>query len=175
MRDIFRKLYTQQKSNAKRRGIAFVLSLDEWKSIWLQSGKWEERGRGIGKYCMCRVGDVGSYEVGNVFIDLNTKNVSVGNLGKPDSAETKARKSAANIGKPHPWSVGDKNPMHRPEVKAKFSSATSGKNHYAQRGVITPQGYFDTAKEAAVALGIPQSTIEWRAKHKKFNFSRPTA
>ena len=172
-RDLFRKAYTQHKSNAKRRGVPFLLTFEEWKEVWLASNKWNLRGRGVDKYCMCRKGDAGVYEVGNVFIDLNTRNVSDGNKGKLDSLETRAKKSAALIGKPKPWSRGDKNPMHRPEVKAAMSAAIGGAKHYKQRGVVTPQGYFVTAKEAAAALGMSKSTVEWRAKHKKLGFARP--
>ena len=86
MRDRFQKLYAQHKSNAKRRGIPFLLTLDQWKTVWLDSGKWNQRGRGIDNYCMCRVGDAGAYEVGNVFIDLHQRNVSSGSLGKPKAA-----------------------------------------------------------------------------------------
>jgi hypothetical protein len=172
-RDLFRKAYTQHKSNAKRRGVFFLLTFEEWKEVWLASNKWELRGRGASKYCMCRTGDVGAYAVGNVFIDRNVRNISDGNKGKPDSAETRAKKSAALAGQPKPWSRGENNPMHRPEVKAAMSAATSGAKHYAQRGVVTPDGYFVTAKEAAAALGISKSTVEWRAKHNKLGFSRP--
>lgn len=173
MRDIFRKLYTQQKSNAKQRGVEFLLTLDEWKQIWLDSGNWEQRGRGAEKYCMCRIGDTGPYAIGNVFIDLCRINVRDGNLEKLDSVETKARKSAAMSGIPHPWSAGANNPMHRPEVKEKVIAAVSGANHYKARGVNTPQGFFPTAKAAAEALGMKKPTVEWRARHNKFGFSLP--
>ena len=173
-RDLFRKAYTQHKSNAKTRGIPFLLTFEEWKEIWLASGKWAERGRGADKYCMCRKGDTGAYEVENVFIDRNAQNVSDGNRGKHDSLQTKTKKSAALSGVPKPWALGDKNPMHRPEVKAAMSAAIGGAKHYRQRGVITPQGYFVTAKAAAAALKIPKSTVEWRAKHEALGFSRPS-
>lgn len=171
MRDIFRKLYTQQKSNAKWRGVEFKLTLEEWKTLWLDSGKWEQRGRGVGKYCMCRVNDCGAYEVGNVFIDLSTKNVRDGNVGKVMSAETRTKIAAANSGKPHPWSAGANSPMHRPEVKAKISAATSGGKHYAAKRVVTPQGQWPSATEAAGALGMPIPTVNWRCKHQKFGFA----
>lgn len=144
MRDIFRKLYTQQKSNAKQRGVEFRLTLEEWKQIWLDSGKWEQRGRGADKYCMCRIGDTGAYEVGNVFIALNTSNLSEGNLGRVLTDEHKAKIAAKNSGKPHPWSVGEKNPMHRPEAKAKIKDATGGTKHYRSKGgVVTPEGFLN--------------------------------
>lgn len=171
MRDIYRKAYTQHKSNAKQRGIEMRLTLEEWKDIWLSSGKWDERGRGADKYCMCRNGDAGHYELGNVFIGQNKNNVRDGNIGKIPSAETRAKISASNMGKPHPWAKGFRNVMHRPEAKAKISAATGGANHYKQRGVITPSGYFVTAKAAAQALNINKSTVEWRSRHNKLGFS----
>lgn len=163
--------YTTHKSNAKRRGIEFNLTFEQWIDIWEKSGKWNERGRGADKYCMCRIGDKGAYSLDNVFIGQGKQNVSNGNIGKPDSEETKRKKSQAAKGKKHPWSKGNKNVMHRPDVKAKISLAIGGANHYKAIGVTTPNGYFDTAKQAAQALGINKSTVEWRSKHNKFGFS----
>lgn len=170
-KDPYKKAYTQHKSNAKQRGIEMRLTFEEWKEIWVSSGKWHERGRGAEKYCMCRIGDKGHYEAENVFIAQNKRNVSDGNTGKkiPDSVRAKISKS--NKGQSHPWSVGLKNPMHRPEVKEKISAATGGANHYKQRGVVTPDGYFVTAKAAAIALNINKSTVEWRSRHNKLGFS----
>ena len=67
MKDL-KKAYTTHKSNAKRRGVGFVLSFEEWLSVWEASGKLMERGRGKEKYVMCRHGDCGDYTVDNVFI-----------------------------------------------------------------------------------------------------------
>jgi hypothetical protein len=49
-KDPFRKAYTQHKSNAKARGVDFLFSFDEWKQWWLDSGKWEQRGKGHDSY-----------------------------------------------------------------------------------------------------------------------------
>lgn len=160
-----------QERNALARGIPFLLSFEQWLSIWTESGKLDQRGRGADKFCMCRFGDYGPYEVGNVFIGTGRENVRAGNLGKEMTQEVRDKISKANLGKPHPWSVGERNPMHRPEVKAKMSAAISGANHYKAMGVTTPQGFFPTAKAAADALGIKQPTVEWRARHNKFGFS----
>jgi len=168
-----RKKYNTQKSNAKRRSIEFCITFDEWLEIWEASGKWALRGRGADKYCMCRIGDTGAYSVENVFIGQGKQNVRDGNLGKLDSEETKRKKSEAAKGKKHPWAKGKNNVMHRPEVKAKKSEATGGANHYKARGVITPEGFFATAKLAAEALGMKKSTVEWRAANNKFGFARP--
>lgn len=170
----FLKAYTQQKSNAKRRGVEFVITYEEWEQVWLDSGKWELRGKGIGKYCMCRYNDEGPYAIGNVFIDLSSSNVREGNIGKVVSEETRQLIASGIKGKPHPWSRGDKNPMHRPEVKAKMSAAIGGANHYKARGVFTPYGYFPTAKEASLALNIPRPTVHWRAHRNKMGFSYGT-
>ncbi len=171
MRDLFCKCYTQQKSNAKQRGVEFLLTFEEWKAIWLESGRWDKRGRGRGKYCMCRIGDAGPYAAGNVFIALNEKNVSDGNIGKVDSAETRAKKSAALKGLAHPWCTGENSPMHRPEVKAKLSAAISGGKHYAARMVGTPHGIWESATECAKAIGTPIPTVNWRCKNNKLGFA----
>jgi hypothetical protein len=167
----FLKVYRMQKSNARTRGVSFLLTFEQWLAIWTESGKLDQRGRGATKFCMCRNGDVGPYEVGNVFIGTGRENVRAGNLGKLDSDETRQKKSESMRGIPHPWCEGKNNPMHRPEVKAKISAATSGANHYRAMGVTTPQGFFPTAKAAAEATGIKQPTVEWRARHQKFGFS----
>ena len=163
--------YKAQRINAERRGLDFLLSYEEWLGIWVDSGKLDQRGRGSQKYCMCRYNDVGPYKIGNVFIGTGLENVRDGNLGKDMPKEVREKISRAHKGKKHPWSAGERNPMHRPEVKAKFSEATSGSNHYKAVGVTTPQGFFPTAKAAAQTLGIKLPTIEWRARNKKFGFS----
>ena len=167
----FLKAYRMQKSNARTRGISFLLTFEQWLEIWTESGKLSQRGRGANKFCMCRIGDVGPYKVGNVFIGTGRENVRAGNLGKEMTQDVRDKISKANSGKPHEWSRGEKNPMHRPEVKAKISAATGGANHYRAMGVTTPQGFFPTAKAAAEALKIKQPTVEWRARHNKFGFS----
>lgn len=61
--------YNVHRSNAKKRNIPFLLTFEEWWSIWQESGKWEQRGKRSNQYQMCRNNDEGSYEVGNVRID----------------------------------------------------------------------------------------------------------
>jgi hypothetical protein len=73
--DRITRFFNQQKNNSKRRGIKWKLTLWQWWSIWEESEHWDERGRGKLKYCMCRKGDVGAYEVGNVFIETNLFNL----------------------------------------------------------------------------------------------------
>jgi hypothetical protein len=166
-----RKAFTQHKSNAKQRGVEFLFTFEQWRDWWLATGEWEQRGRGRDKYCMRRNGDVGPYSIDNVFCGTNTENVRDGNLGKVMSDQTRALISVANTGKPHPWSVGERNVMHRPEVKAKISAATSGGKHYRAKIVATPHGIWTSATEAAKCIGIPKPTVEWRCKNNKLGFA----
>lgn len=69
------RAFQHQRFAASRRRIGWKLTLPEWWSIWQDSGHWSERGVGRG-YMMCRVGDIGSYEVGNVFIGPGVENLS---------------------------------------------------------------------------------------------------
>lgn len=69
--------YRTQKNNAKRRKIEFLLTFEEWSDIWLASGHLEEMGRRKGNYVMSRHNDVGTYSVGNVFIQLKQDNDTV--------------------------------------------------------------------------------------------------
>ncbi len=160
-----RKKYNAQKNNAKRRSIKFCITFEEWLKVWETSGKWYLRGRGADKYCMCRIGDTGSYCVENIFIGQGKQNVRDGNLGKVLSDETKQKMSAAQAGKPKPWVAGENNPMHRPEVKAKMSIAVGGSNNYKAKTVICPFGKFGSTTDASKELGIPAVTIQWRCRH----------
>ena len=170
-KDKFKKAYTQHKSNAKARGIDFLFTFNEWKEWWIASGNWELRGRGREKYCMRRYGDVGPYSVDNVFCGTNEENVRDGNIGKTVNKETRKKISLSHAGKPHPWSAGKNNPMHRQECRDKISKATSGSKHYAAKTVVTPHGTWGSATEAARALNIPIPTVNWRCKHQRFGFS----
>jgi hypothetical protein len=60
--------YNRQKQNAKRRGVSWELTFEQWWAIWQESGKWNQRGCGRGQYVMSRYNDTGSYAIGNVFI-----------------------------------------------------------------------------------------------------------
>lgn len=71
--------YTQQKRGAKKRGIAWDLTFEQWWLIWQESGHWNERGTTAGKnYVMARHGDVGPYAVENVAIIPHVQNTRDG-------------------------------------------------------------------------------------------------
>lgn len=64
------KAYRSHKSSAERRGIPFLLTLGEWMSVW--APHWERRE--TENLSMCRTGDKGAYELGNVRIDTQKEN-----------------------------------------------------------------------------------------------------
>jgi hypothetical protein len=63
--------YNAQKQTAKWRGVEFNMTFDEWWSVW--EPHWDRREQE--DLCMCRTGDKGAYEVGNVRIDTRVNNV----------------------------------------------------------------------------------------------------
>jgi hypothetical protein len=101
---LWRAKWSTQRSDAKRRGIPFLLTFEEWFGIWKESRKLAQRGHGAGRYVMARVGDRGPYAVGNVRIILFEENAreyrptfdaktrtGAAHRGKVVSAETRGR------------------------------------------------------------------------------------
>ena len=80
-----RRRYIMQLHNAKARGIGWELTFEQWWSIWQDSGRWQERGCHADNYCMCRIGDVGPYAVGNVFIATFRENLEAVDRSKNSS------------------------------------------------------------------------------------------
>jgi hypothetical protein len=92
--------FNRQRHQAKRRGKEFLLSFDEWLDIWDQSGHWQDRGKGKGKYNMSRYNDQGPYAVGNVFIQSHEGNASDGHKGIPKTPEQKLK---SGLGRKLAW------------------------------------------------------------------------
>jgi hypothetical protein len=69
-----RKRFGEQLRNARRRRVEWALTFEEWWAVWEASGKWPERGRLRGQFCMSRYGDKGAYAPGNVFIQERSDN-----------------------------------------------------------------------------------------------------
>lgn len=67
-----RAAYNWQKSHAGRRGLAFVLTYDEWVNWW--GDDFEYRGGEGTALCMCRYGDLGGYSLDNIYKDTNAGN-----------------------------------------------------------------------------------------------------
>ena len=94
----YKQVYMTHKRNAKKRNIDFFLTFDEWLDIWNKSGKLHLRGRKKGQYCMARIGDVGPYMVGNVYIELSDINCKLPHDGISKSQEQKYKMSLASKG-----------------------------------------------------------------------------
>jgi hypothetical protein len=63
-----RPAYAKQRYCAGERGIVWQFVFATWWIVWSKSGRWSERGRGIGKWCMSRPGDTGPYSETNTAI-----------------------------------------------------------------------------------------------------------
>jgi len=61
--------YTRHKCNAKRRGIEFAITFEDWIRIWRLSHFY-----GLPGAAMCRYFDTGPYAVGNVYIGTKARN-----------------------------------------------------------------------------------------------------
>lgn len=83
--------YTRHKANAKRRGVPFDISYEDWAALWLRSTYY-----GLPGFAMCRYGDEGPYAVGNVYIGSRRVNARDRNFKYgPPSQERKRRAVAA--------------------------------------------------------------------------------
>lgn len=60
--------WRRHRYHSKERGIEFLLTFDQWKTIWDSSGHAHERGSLQHNYCMARNQDRGPYAIGNVEI-----------------------------------------------------------------------------------------------------------
>lgn len=58
-----RGAYSQQKLNAKKRGIAWEFTFESWWAWWQASDHWKDRSRR--GWCMARKGDAGPYSTQN--------------------------------------------------------------------------------------------------------------
>lgn len=78
-----RLAWRTQRRNSARRGILFELSVMEFWNVWDASGKWSQRGRGAGRFCMSRIDERSGYLVGNVRVIDNSDNARLARLEKP--------------------------------------------------------------------------------------------
>lgn len=69
--------YGIHKNAAKRRGIEFLLTFDQWNTWWLANGidKNYPTQKGPSIPCMCRYNDQGPYSLDNIYIDSLSNNI----------------------------------------------------------------------------------------------------
>ena len=52
----------------------FEMDFASWLAWWLVDDRWQRRGRGGNRLCMCRRGDRGPYAIGNVYVATQRQN-----------------------------------------------------------------------------------------------------
>ena len=155
---IERRRYWRQKRHAARRNIPFLLTFEQWSDLWRESGKWDQRGRFHGQYCMARYGDKGAYEIGNVRICLSEENRAEGNK-HPWSWERRRRTSARLKGRR--FLLATRAKMSASAKIKTFSASHRANLSLAGKGV--PKSIEHRAKISAAQIGR-QVSAATRAK-----------
>jgi NUMOD3 motif len=123
----YKRQYRDQKYQAKKRGLDFNFTYEEWLDWWGED--ITKRGHCKGNLVMSRYGDIGPYHPDNVFKNTQEQNISAAQKGKTQSDELKAKKSAAQKGRPKSEETRARM-RGRPkseEHRAKLSAAGKGK------------------------------------------------
>lgn len=147
------KAFHSHKRTARIRGIEFLFTLQEWRDVWVSSGRLGDRGNRAHQFCMARFEDIGPYAIGNVKIITNSENraeqklteitrerMRNAKLGRPQTAEHVANRMASAVGRKdseearrhkREAKLGEKNPMFGKhpsrETREKLSAARRGR------------------------------------------------
>lgn len=132
--------YSQQRKEAFRRGIPFLLTFDDWWKWWQEDGRWLRRGRNKESLVMARYGDVGPYELGNIYATTQAGNQS--------DVSSDARSSRRAAG----WARG--------KALGKIPFLAVRETHPQAKPVITPAGTFPSIALAAEHHGISRNVAE---------------
>lgn len=95
-----RHKYVQHKSRAKKRGIEFKLTFEQWRDIW--GDKLDQIGVRAWQLGMCRINDSGAYEVGNVYLGTPARNAASRRMAN-ENRDGKEGK--------HVWCAGSREPI----------------------------------------------------------------
>lgn len=151
-RKAFRKAYRTQKSGASKRGIEWLFtSFEQWLEWW--GDDIYNRGHCRGQLVMARYNDIGPYHPGNVRKLPCEHNVSEGQLGHKDSAETCLKRSKSLMG----HSISD-------YVKQQISLANKGRPAHNRKRIMTPEGEFESKSAAARHFNKDSAVISDRLK-----------
>lgn len=143
------KAFQDQRQAAKKRGIPFLFTRDEWWAWWQVDGRWDRRGSRAHNLCMARKGDVGPYSAENVYPATMAENSG--------SVARAARAAAGRLGA----AAAKANGTHA----AAF--AMRGDGHPRSKAVVTPMGRFGSAALAGEAHGISRKIASYRASHER--------
>jgi hypothetical protein len=82
--------FRAQRYQARRRGIDFQLTFDEWYNWWLANGVDKNMGvqwTSTTRLCMCRFNDTGPYALNNIYLATHSQNIKdmfkTGHVYKP--------------------------------------------------------------------------------------------
>ncbi len=81
--------YRTHRGHAKARSVPWLFTYISWRTTWVRSGHWHDRGRLKGQYVMSRPRDEGPYSPNNVRIVQVGVNVSEAQLGWPKKRDPK--------------------------------------------------------------------------------------
>lgn len=137
------KRFNEQRRSAKRRGVEFRLTFEEWWDFWSIDNRWSRRGRAKGELVMARIGDRGAYAVGNIICLTSEGNLADGKDARV--ASIKAGYADGSRRTPAPLMC-------------------KGYGHPRSKAVLTPRGQFGSAALAAQAYGLDPSSATLKAR-----------
>lgn len=135
-----RSAFNDHRNNAKKRGIDFLFTIEEWCEWW--GDYFPLRGNRKGKLVMARKDDSGPYAKDNVFLTRHEENSG-------PLMRLEVRREAARKGWEAFKAAGK---LHQ------FATMTGALNHRS-RAVLAGGKLYDTITQAAKALGVPRSTL----------------
>jgi hypothetical protein len=144
MTDNMRHKFSVSKNDAKRRGIEFLFTFEEWRDWWLTDDRWPRRGRGGDKLVMARNGDTGPYAPWNVHCctyEQNQAEISRESYVRRGTKSAETRRRDGN-----------------------FNLAVRGAGHPRAKRVRTPAGEFESGWLAADHMGVSKEVIYSRIK-----------
>ena len=158
---LFQSYACKNKLDKNKNKVDMKLTFEQWLQIWVDSGKIHQRGKRIGEYCMCRKDDIGHYEIGNVYIDLASKNSSMAPVAQLTDEE-KERRRRMYAGKPRPK-----------EMWEKVQQTKLANGRYRAVYCQIDNKTFVSISEAAKYYRVDPSTISDRCKRriKGFQFA----
>lgn len=148
----------QKKLDRNKNKVDMKLTFEEWLKIWVDSGKIHQRGKKLGEYCMCRIDDIGHYEIGNVYIDLASNNSRMAPTHER-TPEMREKMRQKYLGKKRSAEMWDR-------VRQSRLAKGYYKGVYSENDNMS----FVSIADAARYYNVHSSTIQYRCSHNKKGF-----
>jgi hypothetical protein len=140
------RAFQAQRTSARRRGIEWQFSFEEWWDWWQIDERWERRGHGLGKLQMARFNDEGPYNPSNVYCATHERN------SRDIAYERRSITNKAG------WARG------RARNSPLFRKGAGNPN---SRPIQTPEGIFASATLAAEHFGFSRNYASYLAREKR--------